>query len=309
MADGAELLTQEEKAQIAQVSGQVSGLVERAGGLAVRTQGEAEAAAEFLGGIVAQKRTAEKIRLFLVTPLKQHAAAIDAMFKPNRDSLEVAEGMIKQALTAFQREQEEARRREQERLDAERREAERAEAERVRKAEAEAQSKREAAAREAAAAEEAARRSERERLEAMELDQQSRRARIGRLSEDMLARLAGGEGEDAEMAQAEIAGRQRAREAQEAVARAAEAEDAARAAEAEARATPPQDVVPVVAAGPGKLSGITSRKVWKFEVADFAQVPDRFKVVDEKAIREFVKDGGRELAGVRIFQDSNLAVR
>ena len=52
----------------------------------------------------------------------------------------------------------------------------------------------------------------------------------------------------------------------------------------------------------------TTKMVWKFEVTDPAKVPNKFRVVDEKLIREAVKNGEREIAGVRIYEDVEVAV-
>jgi hypothetical protein len=47
----------------------------------------------------------------------------------------------------------------------------------------------------------------------------------------------------------------------------------------------------------------------KFEVSDASLVPREFLVVDEKAIRTFVNGGGRELNGVRIYEDVQISIR
>lgn len=52
-----------------------------------------------------------------------------------------------------------------------------------------------------------------------------------------------------------------------------------------------------------------AQKVWKFEVTAAAEVPREFTSVDEKKIREAVKNGVREIPGVRIYEDIAIAIR
>lgn len=54
---------------------------------------------------------------------------------------------------------------------------------------------------------------------------------------------------------------------------------------------------------------MSTKKVWKFEVTDEAKVPKEFWVIDQKKINEAVKNGERELPGVRIFQDTQISIR
>lgn len=304
-----DLLAPEERQRVAEVSGQVTAVVEEANALQVRTQEEAEAAASFLTNVATMKREAEKARKYLVDPLNAHVKAINALFKPNETTLAAADKAVRGKVTEFRAEQDRLRRQEQARLEAEQQQREREADERRRAAEAEAQRAREAAAREAAAAEEAARRVERERLEASQRDQASREARIAALSEAQLDRLAGVDSDDGRTAKRELEARASHRRAQEAAARAQQAEAEAREAEAAARATPAEDVLPIVAAPAVRLAGVAERKRWVFEVTDASKVPDRFKVVDERLIRQAVKEGARSIPGVNIHEASELAVR
>lgn len=56
-----------------------------------------------------------------------------------------------------------------------------------------------------------------------------------------------------------------------------------------------------------RVSG--AKKVWTFSVKDEAQVPREFLIVDEKKIREAVRTGVRDIPGVEIFQDTQIAIR
>lgn len=55
---------------------------------------------------------------------------------------------------------------------------------------------------------------------------------------------------------------------------------------------------------PAKLVG--AAKVWKFEIEDESLVPREFLIVNETAIRVAIREGKREIAGVRIYQEDQL---
>lgn len=50
--------------------------------------------------------------------------------------------------------------------------------------------------------------------------------------------------------------------------------------------------------------GITTN--WKFEVVDFSQVPDEYKLVDATKIGKVVRAGLRSIPGVRIYSEESL---
>jgi len=52
-----------------------------------------------------------------------------------------------------------------------------------------------------------------------------------------------------------------------------------------------------------------TKKVWTFEVQDESQVPREYLVVDQKKIRQAVKDGVREIPGVSIYQETQTNIR
>lgn len=56
-----------------------------------------------------------------------------------------------------------------------------------------------------------------------------------------------------------------------------------------------------------KSSSISKR--WVFKVEDTNVVPRQFLVVDEKAVKEFIKQGGRVIPGIRIYQEEGLVLR
>jgi len=53
----------------------------------------------------------------------------------------------------------------------------------------------------------------------------------------------------------------------------------------------------------------TQRKVWKHEITDEAQVPREYLMIDEAKVRQAVKQGIREIPGVRIFEHTEIAFR
>jgi len=53
----------------------------------------------------------------------------------------------------------------------------------------------------------------------------------------------------------------------------------------------------------------TIKKVWTFQVENPALVPEQYKVVDEHRIRAAIASGIREIPGVRIYLEPQVAVR
>ena len=60
----------------------------------------------------------------------------------------------------------------------------------------------------------------------------------------------------------------------------------------------------------GTLGGAAHvRKRWAFEVEDLSKVPTEYLQLNEKAVREAIKLGKREIPGLNIYQKEHLAVR
>lgn len=53
----------------------------------------------------------------------------------------------------------------------------------------------------------------------------------------------------------------------------------------------------------------SQRKEWRFDVIDPAAVPRSFLMIDERAIRQAVKAGVREIPGVRVYEESITVIR
>ena len=56
------------------------------------------------------------------------------------------------------------------------------------------------------------------------------------------------------------------------------------------------------------LGDLGMATIWKFEVIDFALLPDRFKMENATLIGKVVRAGEREIPGVRIWSEKNLRV-
>lgn len=92
--------------------------------------------------------------------------------------------------------------------------------------------------------------------------------------------------------------------------------EALRKAEEEAKANAveaPVVAAPVVQEAPKvtrtEAGSASQRKVWTFEIEHPEAVPREYLTVDEKKIRDAVRMGVREIAGVRIFEESKTVFR
>lgn len=53
----------------------------------------------------------------------------------------------------------------------------------------------------------------------------------------------------------------------------------------------------------------TTRKVWKFKITDSAKVPREYMIIDDGKIREAVRNGIREIEGIKIYQEEIIVIR
>jgi len=66
---------------------------------------------------------------------------------------------------------------------------------------------------------------------------------------------------------------------------------------------------PVVLERPENTIGNTQmRKVWKFKITDFSKVPDDFKLIDQIKVNQAIRNGVREIKGIEIYQEEQLAI-
>jgi len=72
------------------------------------------------------------------------------------------------------------------------------------------------------------------------------------------------------------------------------------------------DLKPTIEATPIKIASksgaITAKKVWQFEIIDETKIPREYLIVDERKIREAIRNGVREINGVRIYETESIAV-
>lgn len=53
----------------------------------------------------------------------------------------------------------------------------------------------------------------------------------------------------------------------------------------------------------------TVRMVWTFEVTNLSDVPAEFLQINEQAVRQAIKNGVRDIAGLKIYQKPSIAVK
>ena len=51
------------------------------------------------------------------------------------------------------------------------------------------------------------------------------------------------------------------------------------------------------------------RMIWDFEVVDLSKVSVEYLMINEKAVREAIRNGAREIEGVKIFQKPVVAIK
>jgi colicin import membrane protein len=231
----------------------------------------------------------EAERVKIVGPLNASLKAANDFFRAPAERLKQIEGIIKARLLDFQQAQERKRAEEQRQRDLE------AQRERQRL---------ETIAREAREKEAAA---QRLRDEEARIAREAAEAEQRRLAAAAAAAKAAGDAEAQTKAEREAAERREADAAAQRQ-RDADAEAARLTAEAKAAAV----VAPVAQAETPKIKGISTRKVWRFEIIDPEAINPAFMLPDEKKIGATVKamgkDAGRVVgAGVRIYSEEIMA--
>lgn len=68
-------------------------------------------------------------------------------------------------------------------------------------------------------------------------------------------------------------------------------------------------VIPVATITRTDNGSASLRKVWTWRLKDFAQVPDQFKVLNEKEINLNIKAGARNIPGLEIFEEAQTVIR
>jgi len=85
----------------------------------------------------------------------------------------------------------------------------------------------------------------------------------------------------------------------------------AKAEELQAQAESVVAIAPVVETKVEEISGISTRKIWKFEITDPILIPREYLIPDEKYIGDIVRasKGKKEISGVRIYAENIISAR
>lgn len=74
--------------------------------------------------------------------------------------------------------------------------------------------------------------------------------------------------------------------------------------------------MPVITAPPKKAPAVksasatfTTRTEWRYEIEDFAKIPDEYKQLCEKMVKAAIQSGKREIPGLKIFSEEVAVVR
>jgi len=285
----------------------------------VRTVAGFDLATADLTDVKARLKKLEELRKGITGPLLTAKAAVDALFDKPRRLLQDRETALKDSLQAYMEEKRRAeeaeRRRKQE--EAERKAA----AERAR-LEEEARKQREAAEkarREAEAARAKADEERRKREEAERKVEEERRAKekaklaAARAEERrrLAERFAAEEAERKRKADEEHARRLAAEEKRQAELLAKEAEARAAAETAQARAEVTVAAKVEVRERYDRSKGVTIRRVWTYEVTNFAKLPDEFKLPNSTKLSSLARSQQERaiVPGVRFFQESGVSAK
>jgi len=66
----------------------------------------------------------------------------------------------------------------------------------------------------------------------------------------------------------------------------------------------PEKTVKGVAGG-----SMTVKKIWKFTIVDEKLIPNEYRIVSEQLINEAIRNGAREISGVKIYEDKVVSIR
>ena len=56
------------------------------------------------------------------------------------------------------------------------------------------------------------------------------------------------------------------------------------------------------------IGNTQARKIWTFEVTDFAKVPDKYKMINQVEVMADIRAGERDIPGIKIYQKEILSV-
>jgi hypothetical protein len=58
-----------------------------------------------------------------------------------------------------------------------------------------------------------------------------------------------------------------------------------------------------------ELGSASMKKIWKHELVDLSLVPVEYLALDSAKVTQAIRDGKREIPGIRIYQDTSIAIR
>lgn len=270
----------DEQQKLAEVSTEIADVVTRAARLEVACEQDARDATAFLAELKAAKDRSERARRFLVDPLNAHVKAINGQMKEALEPLLAADGQVRAKLLAFRRVQERERECERARLEAARLEAERSAAEERRKAQEAAADADRTAAKQHRLSQEQTPFCWKSTCECREWGEETYSAWEGLALWEEHAGVATPRREAEEATQRHIAA-----------------------------ASAPAPKAAALAPLKADSGSAVVRHEWNATVVDPDAVPREYLVVDMAKVRAAVKDGVREIPGVRIEQVESLAVR
>ena len=90
---------------------------------------------------------------------------------------------------------------------------------------------------------------------------------------------------------------------------AAKANAAAKAEELKAKAEAISSMTTTVESKVQEVSGVSTRKVWKFQITDVNEIPREYMIPDEKYIGQIIRAsaGKKEITGIRIYSENVIS--
>ncbi len=251
--------------------------------------------AEELRRIKQQQSLLEERRFAITRPMDAAKKAVMDFFRPFSDRLDDAEMHVKKALTGYATEQKRIA------DEAARKERERAEKEAKRLREEAEEADRKAAAK------------ERDRLAELQRKEDERAAaEAERLAAEKAAAKTEEDQQRAkEQEEAAEARRQKEQDRLHQERLDSEAEQRERTARAATLETRAETVTTAPVAPAPKVKGISTRKVWKFEIIDQAKIPNEYLQPNTTAIGGVVRalKGNTNIPGIRVYAEDTMSAR
>lgn len=59
----------------------------------------------------------------------------------------------------------------------------------------------------------------------------------------------------------------------------------------------------------GNFGSSSTRRVWKHKLVDLSKVPDEYKMLDERKVKDAIRNGARDISGLEIYEDVQTVIR